>query len=315
MSSADRVQYYYVKETTPGTLQNAAAFKALRITGESLKNSIQYDQSKELRADRTEPEQVIIAASVAGDVNHELLWDGQEDLIAAVCGQDDWTVVDPNVRTLKNGIAGKSFAVLKRFTDLADINHLFNGVYVNTWSLNIQKKAIITGTFGLVGMSAINGAIADLCPGTETYAAASATDPMNGSSHITALKIDGAAATSKIDKCSLMITNNYKPEEELGELNPTGFTQGRIVVTGTMDVYFKTELEYNKYKNGTPFSFGIDFTDTDGNQLDLLFDRCKFEDMEVVAGGTNQDIIAKGKFRALYNSATDRVFLITSTSA
>ncbi len=60
MSSADRVKYFYVKETNPGALQVDAAFLAMRITGESLKANYQYDQSKELRADRTEPEQIII---------------------------------------------------------------------------------------------------------------------------------------------------------------------------------------------------------------------------------------------------------------
>ncbi len=315
MSSADRVKYFYVKETAIGVLQAAAAFKALRITGESLKANYQYDQSKELRADRTEPEQIIIAANVMGDINTELLWDAHDDFLAAVCGQDDWTTVDPDTKTLKNGVAGDSFAILKQFSDLTDVNHLFNGIFVNTWNLNIQKKSILTTTFGLMGMAHSNGGIAALAAGSETYAAASATDPMNGSSHITAIKINGVASTSAIDKETVSITNNYKPQEELGELSPTGYTQGRIQVTGTMDIYFRTEDEYNRYKDGVAFSHEIQFTDNDGNQLHLLFDRVKFEDMEVVASGTNQDIIAKGKWRALYNVATDRVFQLTSIAA
>jgi uncharacterized protein YaiE (UPF0345 family) len=127
--------------------------------------------------------------------------------------------------------------------------------------------------------------------------------------------MDGATMTSAIDKESLSITNNYKATEELGELSPTGYTQGRIVVTGSMDIYFKTETEYNKYKDGVAFSHEIQLTDTDGNALHLLFDRCKFEDMEVVNGGTNQDIIAKGKWRALYDPVNERVFQLTSIAA
>lgn len=315
MSSADRVAYYYVAETgAAGVLQASAAFKKLRITGESMKANYQFDQSKELREDRTEPEQILIAAHVSGDANHELLFDAHQDFMAWVCGQDTWTAVSGSISTLKNGSAGKHFAVLKKFTDLADINHLFTGLFVNTWNVNIQKKAIITGSFGLVGMNSTNGAIATVTSGAPTYAAPSNTDPINGSSHITALKMDGVAITSAIDKESFSITNNYKAQEQLGALAPTGYTLGRIQVTGTMDIYFKTETEYNKYKNGTAFSHEIEFTDNDGNKLDFMFDRCKFEDMEVVAGGTNQDIIAKGKWRALYNPGTDRVFLITATT-
>lgn len=315
MSSADRVGHYYVEEATPGVLPNSAAFKALRITGESLKANFQFDQSKELREDRTEPEQVIIASNVSGDANFELLWDGQDDFMAAVCGQDAWTAAGAGVKTLKNGVAGKSFSILKRFKDLADVNHLFTGMYVNTWNLNVQKKSIITGSFGLIGMLSTNGQLATVTTGAPTYAAASATDPMNGSSHLKGIKMDGVSMTSAVDKASISMMNNYKAEERLGSLAPTGYTQGRIQVTGTMDIYFKTEVEYNKYKAGTPWAFELDFEDNDGNELVYLFDRCKFEDMEIVAGGTNQDVIAKGKWRALYDPANNRVFQITSTAA
>lgn len=315
MSSADRVKYFHVKETVPGTTPSSAAFKAARITGESLKINYQTDQSKELRADRTEPEQIIIAANVSGDLNNELLWDAHDDLIAAVFGQNDWTAGIAGTKTLVNGVAGKTFSVLKQFSDLTDVNHLFKGLVVNSWNLNVQKKSILTGTFTLMGMSFVNGEIGTILAGTPTYEDASATDPMNGSSNITSILIDGAAATARIDKASISITNNYRPEEELGELSPTGYTQGRIQVTGSMDHYFKDETEFNKYKGGTPFSFELRFTDNDGNQLQLLFDRCKYEDMEVVAGGTNQDIIAKGKWRALYDPADNRVLRLTSIAA
>jgi hypothetical protein len=315
MSSADRVKYFFVEEATPGTTPNDAAMEALRITGESLKVNFQNDQSKELRADRTEPEQIIIGANVSGDMNIELLWDGHDAFLAAVCGQDDWTPGVTGTKTLTNGVAGKTYSVLKQFSDLSAINHLFKGLVVNTFNLNIQKKSIITGSFGLMGMTFANGAIGGLLSGTPTFALASTTDPMNGSSHITDIKMNGSTMTAAIDKESISITNNYKPIEQLGQLSPTGHTQGRIVVTGTMDIYFKTEVEFNMYKSGTAFSHEIEFTDNDGNQLLMLFDRCKFEDMEVVAGGTNQDIIAKGKWRALYDSANNRVFQLTSIAA
>lgn len=315
MSSADRVKYFHVKETVPGVTPADAAFQAARITGESLKINYQTDQSKELRADRTEPEQIIIAANVSGDMNHELLWDAHEDYIAAVLGQDDWTAGVTGTKTLVNGVAGKTFSVLKQFADLTAVNHLYKGLVVNTWTLNVQKKSILTGAFSLMGMAFDNGAIGTLLTGTPTYAVASDTDVLNGSSNITAILIDGAPATARIDKAAITITNNYRPQEELGELSPTGYTQGRIQVTGTMDHYFKDEDEFNKYKSGAPFAFGINFTDNDGNQLHLLFDRCKYEDMEVLAGGTNQDIIAKGKWRALYDPTNNRVLQLTSIAA
>jgi len=309
MSSSDRVKYFLVEEATPGVTPASAAFEALRITGESLKSNYEYDQSKELRADRTEPEQIIIAANTSGNLNIELLTDAHHRMLAAVCGQNAWT--GTTTKTLKNGVVGKTYSILKQFSDLTDVNHLFKGVVINSFNVNIQKKAIVTGAFGVMGRNMVNGAIGTILSGTPTYAAASASDPLNGSSHITALKMNNVAMTTGIDSASFSIVNNYRSEERLGNLNPTGHTQGRIVVTGSMDLYFKTDEEYNYYASGTPFSWEAAFRDNDGDDISFLFDRCKFEDMEVVAGGTSQDIIAKGKWRATYDPTNDRLFQIT----
>lgn len=316
MSSADRVKLLYVKETVPGTTPNAPALKTLRATGESLKRSIQTDTSKELDENREEREMIIIGASTAGDIQHELLWDGQEDFIAAVVGRDTWTVdgVNPKLKTVVNSNDLPHFSIIKQFKDLADINHKFIGMVVNGWSLTIAKKSIITGAFSLTGRGFANGTMATVVTGVATYPAVTNTDPMNGSSHVTSLLLDDVPFTSCIDNLTLSITNNIRPQECLGSIDPTGFTQGRLQITCSADIYFKDETLFNKYKMGTAFELDVNLTDNDGNQLSFELPRCKFEDVEVLATGTNGDVMAKCKFRALRDPTDGRMIKIASTA-
>lgn len=315
MSSADRVKISWVKEVTPGTTPNNPAFKAARLTGESLKVMFQTEQSKELDPNRVERELIKVGESVGGDLNHELLWDAHEDFIAAVLGRSTWTVdgVNPKIKRIANGNDQQSFSILKQFEDLSNVNHLFKGLMFNTWALTIPKKAIMTGVFGVTGMGFANGAM-PLGMGAPTFAAATNTDPYNSSSHITSILLDDVPFTSCIDQLSLSVTNNLRPQECLGSAAPTGFTQGKIQITGSADIYFKTEDLFNKYKNATAFELDLGLTDNDTNKLDFELPRCKFEDMEIVASGGNTDIIAKCKFRALWDPTDQRVIQITSTA-
>ena len=287
MSSSDRVKISWVKEATPGTTPNNAAFKAARLTGESLKVMFQTEQSKELDSNRVERELIKVGESVDGG--------------------------DPKIKRIANGNQLPFFSILKQFEDLTDVNHLFKGLVFNTWALTIPKKAIMTGVFGVTGMGFANGAM-PLGLGTPTFTAAGNSDPYNSSNHLTALLLDDVPFTSCVDTMSLSVTNNIRPQECLGSAAPTGFTQGKIQITGSADIYFKTEDLFNKYKAATAFEIDLGLTDNDGQKLDFELPRCKMEDMEVVASGGNTDIIAKCKFRALWDPTDERVIQITSTA-
>lgn len=314
MSSADRVKFSYAVEATPGTTPNNATMRALRITSDSLKITYQNDQSKELSDDRVEREQIIIGATVGGDLNHEMLFDAHQDFIAAVMGRTVWTVdgVNPKKSTIDNGNALPAFSILKQFSDLSNVNHLFKGNRVNTWNVTIPKKGIITGVFGVMGQGFANGAIGSVLTGAPTFPVASNTDPMNSSSHISAILMDDIPFTSCVDTMGFQFTNNLRPQDCLGSLIPTDYTQGRLQCTISQDIYFKDETLFNKFKNSTAFGLNLNLTDNDGNQLQFDFSRVKYEDMEIVAGGTNQDVIARCRARAFWDPVDGRMVRITA---
>lgn len=313
MSAADRVVLYYVKETVPGVTPVASpAFKYLKATSESMKSTFQTDQSKILRPDRGEDELIQIGANVGGAVNSELFFDSHQDFWMALMCQTAWTVVDAKNQTLDNGTADVAFSVLKQFPDLAvQANHLFKGNRINSWNLNLNKKSILTQSFELLGMGFANG-VMPLGLTTPTFGAIDTSDPFNGSTNISSILLDTVPFTSCIDTMSLTVSNNLRPQECLGSLAPTGYTQGKFQATMSGDIYFKDETLFDKFRLAQSFAWDMNLTDSANRILKLNFPKVKFEDFEVVAGGTGQDVIAKFKARALYDSVTNRVMRIST---
>jgi hypothetical protein len=314
MSSADRVSVFFVKEVTKGVTPDDADFSAARITGESLKVSFETETSKELDPDRNEREQILVGRTVSGDLMHELYFADHDELIAAALGSVWGAPGVGGAYAMSHGSTLSYFSVLKRFTDLTNINHIFKGCVVNTWSLNIPKKGIVTGSFGLMGMDFDNGGILSVTPGTATFGTASDNDPFGGAT-IESITFDNVPFTSCVDSLSFQFTNNIRAQECAGSLGPTDFTLGRFQATGSADVYFKDETLFAKYKDAEGFQIKVVLVDPDGNKFSIEFYRAKFDDMEVVAGGTNTDIVAKCKFRALYDSVSGRMVRLVQDPA
>jgi hypothetical protein len=313
MSAADRVLLYYVKETVPGTTPVASpAFKYLKATGESMKSIFQTDQSKILRPDRGEDELIQIGASVGGSVNSELFYSSHQDFMLALMCQNAWAVDDAKNQHADNGTFDQAFSLLKQFPDLAtQANHLYKGLRVNGWSLNLNKKAILTQAFELLGMGFANGAM-PLGLTTPTFGAQDTDDPYNGAANISSILLDSVPFTSCIDQMSIQVTNNLRPQECLGSLAPTGYTQGKFQVTMSGDIYFKDETLFNKYQSSTGFAWDIWLTDSQNRIIKINLPKVKFEDFEVLAGGTGQDVIAKWKARALFDPTTNRVMRLAT---
>lgn len=313
MSSADRTKFYLVEETTAGVTPTNAAMLALRLLNDGLKIDYNTEASKELDDNRAEREEVQVGKTVGGDIGSELVWDVQLlQLMAAAVGSV-WSGGSAATGTVDNGSTLRYFSLLKQFVDLTNVNHLYKGLVVNTFALNLKKKAIVDLTLGLMGMDFANGVIGTILSGTPTFGAKSNNVAMNGSSNVTALLLDSVPFTSCLDALTLNITNNMKPQECVGNLAPIGFVMGKIQVTGSMDLYFKDETLFNKFKNAQSFTLDITFTDAAAKTLALSIPRAKFEACDVVAGGTGQDVVAKCKFRGLYDSTATRVLRWTST--
>src|SRR4051812_19988233 len=70
MTSANREQLTWVRESTPGTTPNTPRMRKARITGEALDLfKPEYDEPDELRDDRMNDDAVLLFQSSGGSVN------------------------------------------------------------------------------------------------------------------------------------------------------------------------------------------------------------------------------------------------------
>lgn len=309
MATSDKIKLRYIAEVTKGTTPANPAFKELRLTGETINNTISTIVSKELRPDRTQADLMNAQADVAGDLNIELSYGSYDDFFSAALG-GTWTVSTGDTYILKDGSANPSFFTIQKDVVDASPETFFNfrGCTLGGFSLNIQTGQIVTGAFNLRGMTAqatesqITGA---------TFVAANTNTPFNATQNVGSVTFDGVAYTGCINTLSMAFNNNLRTQDCVGTFGHTDIKFGKKELTGSMNMYFIDKSNYDAFVNSTDFALSFELTDVAGNKYTILLPRVKFESATVVAEGENSDIMFNATYRALYDSVETCMIKIT----
>lgn len=303
MTNSSETQLAYVAESVYGTTPSTPSFQIARMTSESLNANIENITSDEIRADRNVADLIQVGSDAGGNVNFELSYGSFDDWLESVMF-NSWA---SNV--LKNGATQKSFTLEKLFeTGTTDNYHRFVGAVANTMTLNIQAKQIVTGEFGFMakGFSSAQSAITGA-----TYTSANSNDVINAASNFANLSMTGVSSP-EITALTLSINNNLRQQPIIGSVQSKGIGTGRFEVTGELTAYFENKDLYELFINGTAtdLSFTLGGSSSKKYQFDL--GKIKFETGEVIAGGNDQDVMAKMTYTALYDG-TDNTLKITRT--
>jgi hypothetical protein len=300
MSSANRTEVRYIAESTWGTTPTTPTLKYLRCTGESLNANINNVVSEEIRGDRNQSEMIQVGSGAGGDVNVELSPTSFNDMMeAAMCST--WVVdgVDTDKFTLVNGVLERSFTLQKK---LADITQLFNftGSRVNTLSLAVAPDAIVTGAIGFMSKS---GARTASQFGSATLGDALTTVPFNGAAGVTVNTVDAGAIPGGLMNFTLNINNNRRVQQVVGSIEAKGIAAGKFEVSGDFETYFEDGTLYDKFATGAAFALQIKMV-SGTNEVWIDIPKGKYNTAEVVAQGTDTDVMLKATYTALYDSTT-----------
>lgn len=303
MVDSSRTRLAYIEEVTYGTTPSSPTFLVQRFTSESLNANIDNVVSNEIRADRNVTDLVQVGSTAGGDVNFELSY-GSFDTWLESLMFSTWST-----NVLKNGTTQKSFTIEKTFENGAtDQYHRLVGAVANTMKLSMQAGQIVTGSFGFVGkgMNAATSAIA-----SSSYTAANTNPVINAASNFASLAITGVTGP-ELTALNINVTNNLRQQQVIGSVQARGISTGRFEVTGDMTLYFESEEAYALFLAATSanLSFVIGGASSKKYQFDV--DTIKFETMEIVAGGNDQDVMIQATFRGLFNG-TDNTLKITRT--
>lgn len=157
--STSEVKLYYAVDPDPSILLSndatfgSQAWKAIRMTGESLDLSITTTTSEEITQNRSYSDSVPTQGEVAGSFNFELSYDTYENFMIAAL-QDD-TAIDSwtTGNSIQNASTKKCLMFLKVVTVGSRTDYFaYRGCQVNTMSFSVSPGAIITGEVGLTGI-------------------------------------------------------------------------------------------------------------------------------------------------------------------
>lgn len=302
--TSNRTAIRIVKETTFGTTPATPAFENLRYTGESVAYAPRSITSNEIRDDRMTADMVQVGAEVSGDLQVELSFESFDSLIAAaLC--TTWPAPDVNGdSTIKNGVELHSFSFQKHFQDLAvPAFQTFAGCRIGGMSLDFQTGSILTGSFSVMGCSAT--VATSQIVGATFSNPGDGNEPFNAVSNLVNLERDDVALTSNIRSMTLELNNNLRGQEAIGTMGYIGIALGRLELTGNIEMYFENLTEYQTFLNNDDFKLEFTLQDSASNSYKFTLPRIKYEEGTILSGGTDQDLMVSGTWRALYDTVSD----------
>ena len=277
---------------TPAT----PAWQKTRMTGESLNYSIENTTSDEIRPDADVADLIQTNANVGGDVNFELTFGATDtDILLEHALRGSFST-----NTLKGGIERKSLSIEKLFeTGSSDQYFRFFGCVVNALNLNVQAGSILTGSFGLMGLSGTTGQAA---LSGATYVDANSNDVMTAVD-VASITVGGVTGDLFYTDLSVSLTNNCRYQQAVGSLAAIGIGYGRREITGTLNAYFEDQDLYEEFIAGNASS--LTFQCTDGtNTYTVTLPKIKYSSGQVVAGGNNADVMAEMQLQALFDATS-----------
>jgi len=297
MSFADssQVRLARVTEVTEGTTPASPSFTNVRFTSESLVRTPEKIVSDEITSHRNVTDLILVGRMVAGNINGELSYGTYDSELESLLG-GAWT---SNV--LKNGVARKSFTYEKTFEQGATDSYIrYKGCLINSMQLSVESKQIAKVQFGVMGRG---GSSAAAALSGATYAAANSNPVLNASSHVGVLTVAGVSPAPRIKSLTLNVAANLREQPEVGSLDLAGIGMGRLVVTGSADVYFENLAIYDAIHDndtlGLTFTIGADT----GSKYTFNIPSIKLTGGEPQTGGNDQDIILPIQFQGLYNTS------------
>lgn len=230
-------------------------------------------------------------------------------LVAGSLGTDESVVCDVAANSISNGIIRKSSSFEKRIVNSQgqDFFQLFKGLVADTLSLNIESRAISTGSLSFIGTS---GTKSDDSIDPDGYEDQFAGDILNGTSNVGTIRTDGQAATEKFKTLTLELANNLRGKDAIGEEGNFDIGMGRCLVTGTLNAYFRNNDFLTAVDDHSDLSIDISLTDSAGRLVAIYLPRVKFQNGSNGIEAIDTDVMVDTEWQSLIDPITGKQIFI-----
>jgi len=195
-----------------------------------------------------------------------------------------------------------SYFFEKALEDLDPVQRFgYGGNLINSMSLSVQSKAIVTGSLDFIGKGST--AYTTATQSTGAIVAAPVKDIFNSLSHIGSMRINGVLANGSgvyFQGFDFSIGHSLRGISAVGNLGNVGVSPGTITVTGNMSPFFAAQTMYDRFINSTAFHLSFEvINQTTGEGYVFSFPRIKINDDDVGGSGKDQDVIESISWTAL----------------
>lgn len=230
--------------------------------------------------------------------------DGSE--LTCVAGQfnsDESDTATIAVKSIRNGVTRKSMTIEKKIVDNVggEFYQQFSGMVADTLSLNIESKAIITGSLSFLGLTGVK---ANTSIDTNGYDSAPVGDILNGTSNMGTLAVDDAASTERFKTLTLEIANNLRGKDALSYEGNFDVGMGRCEITGSLNAYFKNNDFLTKVDDHDDISIDFTVTDSAGRTISVYLPRIKFPSGSASIEGIDSDVMVNTDIQAILDPVT-----------
>lgn len=292
-----RRQYSFVPEATFGVTPSTPQMQLVEVTDFGLDMNSATLEDPSLRANRMTVSARRGNKSVQGPIGVAMCADNYDTFLEALLG-GTWTS-----DVLKVGQTQRSFAFEEGFLDINQYR-VFNGVVMNTMSMEITSEAIVTAQFGTLGagVSAFTGTSLDATP--------TAITAREKFFHEGGTINEGGSPVAFISSMSFEVSNNFQGNYALGSTSYRSLTPGKIMVTGELTALAENFAIYNKFVNNTQSSISVTVNDGAGNSHTYTFPQVQYTE-GTIDRGTEGAVMFTVKFTAEYDSVSDTSMSVT----
>lgn len=298
VASGARHELAYIKETTSGTPPTNPQMTSLRHTSCSLNLSRDNFQSNELRRDRMIADVRTGTDKVSGSIDFELRFQEFAPLLeAALCGK-----FDASSDIASCGTDETSFSMQRDFGN--GTYGVYRGCYINSLSLSIKPNAMVTGSFGVVGLS---GGLVDapLCAAPTLIASPRPYDTYTG-----ALTID-SSPIAVVTGLDISLENGIEPQFVVLEKSAPFVSFGRSNLSGTLTAFFADRSLVDLFVTETASKLEMVLGNGTRESYKLTLPRVIYTGADVPASGEGP-IVLSMPFMAVLDDTNGTNFMIQS---
>jgi len=223
------------------------------------------------------------------------------EILYGVFGSDGYSVTNPvsgvYLHQFRLGDTLKSYTIPigLEIIQRVLVGCLFDGLRLNFRSgEDVKATARIFGVAGPEGKESL---------GTPTLS------PLQAfvASSVGTLTIAGADKKNEVYEVEVNLANNIPDRGSLGSRYPPVIRSGQRVVGGKLSLYFDTDTEYDRFRNGTEFALALQvvgpvISGAYNYYLDLLLNKCVYLSDTAHVKPLNEPLALEAPFRAFHDS-------------